>query len=98
MKSTLYFASYAMLLVLPSLFFHSCKSDNATTANAKKAVDPIFANAVPFRDFELDATAGDTLKLSEGTNIIVPGGTFVDASGTAVIGKVQLHYRAFYTA
>lgn len=81
-----------------SLAVSSCKSSGKPTAdNTRRAVDPALTTPVPFRDFEVDADKDDTLKLEEGTNIFIPGGTFVDASGAAIKGKVQMHYRAFYT-
>jgi hypothetical protein len=98
MKSPLLKVLPVLLAVVPTLFIFSCKSDKSTSDNTRKAVDAPLVTNVPFRDFDVNADAGDTLKLNEGTDIFIPGGTFVDAKGAPVNGKVQLHYRAFYTA
>ena len=93
----------AIFLITPiaavgvALTVYFSKSHNTISGNTHKAVDPVVQTPVPFRDFEVNADRDDTLKLEEGTKIFIPSGTFVDASGKAVTGKIQLHYRAFYS-
>lgn len=87
----------ALSAALVLVHFASCKSENPGGANTRHAVDPSLANNVPFRNFDIDANAGDMVKLAEGTYIYIPGGLFIDKAGKAVTGRVQLHYRAFYT-
>jgi hypothetical protein len=84
------------LAILSALAIFSCQSPQAIDTT-RKAVDPPLANTVPFRDFEVNADAGDTIELNEGTRIYIPGGIFQDENGKRVTGNVQLHYRAFYT-
>src|ERR1051325_9931533 len=87
----------ALLAILPAIFIFSCKPNSSTVDTTRKAVDAPLVKNIPFRDFDVNAENGDTLRLSEGTDIFIPGGTFVDQKGFPVKGKVQLHYRAFYT-
>lgn len=89
--------SRALFLAVPLLLFFSCKQEQGSGANTRHAVNPVLTADVPFRDFEIDVAAGDTIELEEGTRLYVPSNIFVDASGNPVTGKVQLHYRAFYT-
>lgn len=98
MKRLAFPFSRALFLAVPLLLFFSCKQEQGSGANTRHAVNPVLTADVPFRDFEIDVAAGDTIELAEGTNIYVPANIFVDASGRPVTGKVQLHYRAFYTA
>ncbi len=81
---------------MPLILF-SCKSDKSTAETTRKAVDPQLMSAIPFQDFDIDVSANDTILLPEGTNIYIPKEAFVDGNGDEVRGKVQLHYRAFYT-
>lgn len=99
MKRTFLLSYRALLvLVLPAaLVSTSCKQDRPMSDNTRHAVEPMLANNVPFRDFDVEASNGDTITLPEGTTIYVPAGIFIDANGAPVKGTVKLHYRAFYT-
>lgn len=97
MKTTTLNLLRALPAALLLLHFAACKSESSTGANTRRAVDPVLASNVPFRDFNIDAVNGDTIDLPEGTSIYIPGGIFADKNGKPVNGNVQLHYRAFYT-
>ena len=74
-----------LAVVLPAaLVSASCKQEHSGDTT-RHAVDAPLANNVPFRDFDVEATNGDTITLPEGTTIYVPAGIFVDASGAPVV-------------
>lgn len=92
-----FLGTIGICLIAMPLFMFSCKSDKPTAETTRKAVDPQLMEAIPFQDFNVDVSANDTIRLPEGTNIYIPTGTFVDEKGEPVSGRVQLHYRAFYS-
>ncbi|MBI3511627.1 MAG: hypothetical protein HY064_13280 [Bacteroidetes bacterium] len=97
MKNSHFIPLCALAAALTCLCFASCKPDQKTAGNTRHAVDPALKDDVPFRDFDVDVANDDTVRLGEGTNIYIPKNIFVDANGNPVNGKIQLHYRAFYT-
>src|SRR5262249_30442878 len=95
MKTRYFSPARFFAVALPILLLASCQPGAENTKNP--AVNPPLITNVPFQDFDIDAQAGDTISLTDGTNIYVPQNIFVDQNGKPVSGKVQLHYRAFYT-
>src|SRR5574337_759218 len=96
MKTSMLTPARLLAVALPVLFLVSCKP--GTTDNAKgPSVNPPLMTDVPFQNFDIDAQGGDTVRLTDGTSIYIPQSIFIDQNGKPVTGKVQLHYRAFYT-
>jgi hypothetical protein len=96
MKTPLRFCLRTLAFALPVLCISSCQPGKGNDST-RRAVDPVLATEMPFQDFEINGTAGDTVRLTDGTSIYIPPGIFVDGNGKPVNGNVQLHYRAFYT-
>lgn len=98
MKTTLFNRTRTFSAALLLLCAASCnQGSNQADNTRRRAVDPALQNDVPFRDFTVNADNGDTITLTEGTQIFIPAGIFVNTKGEPVKGDVQLHYRAFYS-
>ena len=98
MKKAFFIRTGSLSAALLVLALASC-GPGAKTADytRRKAVDRVLTDDVPFRDFNVNTAKSDTIKLAEGTEIVIPPGIFVDKDGKQVNGDVQIHYRAFYT-
>ncbi|MFL5766111.1 MAG: hypothetical protein ACJ77K_19355 [Bacteroidia bacterium] len=52
----------------------------------------------PLTDLVIDNSKDSTIVFSTGSLITIPAGSFEDESGTALSGKVEIHYREFHDA
>ncbi len=85
------FVSFAIL----GLQYCQNPSEDSTSA----VVNPPFKGVdVSYQLFELEATAGKTIKLENGTSIVIPADIFVDKEENPIRGKVFLKYREFHNA
>jgi hypothetical protein len=63
---------------------------------AKRFVNPpIPAADVPFSDYTVDASKGDTIMYPTGSVLLFPPDAFVDKNGKVIKGKVDIKYREF---
>jgi hypothetical protein len=70
--------------------------ETTTPTTANRFIDPPIKSAdVPYEEYEVDATKGDTLVYPTGSIILFPPNAFVDETGKPVTGKVQVKYREF---
>lgn len=88
----------SILLVIIAIFgLQYCQTSN--NSGVSEVVNPPFKNIdVSYNTFELDASKGKTLKMDNGTRIIIPANAFVDANGNQITGKVFIKYREFHNA
>ncbi len=56
---------------------------------------PILSGDIPFSDYTVDASKGDTIMYSSGTILLFPPNAFVDNKGELIKGKVNIQYREF---
>ena len=69
---------------------------NSKTVTAKRFVNPpIPAADVPFSDYTVDASKGDTIMYPSGSVLLFPPDAFVDKNGKLIKGKVNIKYREF---
>ncbi|CAN5203816.1 hypothetical protein BH09BAC5_BH09BAC5_28580 [soil metagenome] len=98
MKNTLFLRTGKISAAVLLLLTTACNQDaKIAESTVRKAVDPVLQNNLAFRNFTVNSDKADTISISEGTQLFIPPGTFVDENGKAVTGDVQIHYRAFYT-
>lgn len=80
---------------ITSLFLGSCKKDDdsGTTINGVKgseALEILFSKSIPqAQTFTVDVTTISTLAGTEGTTIIIPANSIVDADGIEITGNVE---------
>lgn len=71
-------------------------SGSAFQQNGKRRITPpVKGLNVAFAAYSLDAVHGGTLEHGSGSKLVFPANAFVDASGNAVTGKVDIQYREF---
>lgn len=56
---------------------------------------PVNGVDVPYKEYAVDASKGDTLYYSSGSIILFPPNSFVDKEGNVINGNVQVKYREF---
>jgi len=76
-----------------------CKNENEEKKEKDAFINPPFEKLDPvFNEFSIDNQTADTLELESGTKLYIPKNAFVDSSGSAVTGNVNLKYREFHDA
>jgi hypothetical protein len=79
------------------LFILSCARNNHSVSRV--SVKPPFEKLqTGDATYEIDAATGGTLKMNNGTRIVVPAGAFTDVKSNIIKKKVQLQYREFHNA
>jgi hypothetical protein len=92
MKTKTHFISGLALFSLFLSFFSCSNKPGNITQCPFKNVD------VAFNSFETDPSKGDTIKMENGSSIVIPPDAFVDSDGNAITDKVQIKYREFHNA
>lgn len=63
--------------------------------NTRCVNPPIPSGDIPFSDYAVDASKGDTIMYHSGTVLLFPPNAFVDKNGELIKGKVNIKYREF---
>ncbi|MCX6293961.1 MAG: hypothetical protein NT127_06675 [Sphingobacteriales bacterium] len=85
----------AAIIVLIILIISKCNCRSETNTVAKFVNPPIKQADVPFTDYTVDASKGDTIMYSSGSVLLFPPDAFVDKNGNVVKGDVKIKYREF---
>jgi len=89
----------AVIIVVIILIISKCNCRSETNINTNKVVKfvnpPIKQADVPFSDFVVDASRGDTIMYSSGSVLLFPPDAFVDKNGNVVKGNINIKYREF---
>ena len=75
-----------------------CNRDKPTSDALRFVNPPIAAADIPFSDFTVDASKGDTILYKSGTVLLFPKDAFVDKNGKIVDGQVNIKYREFHNS
>lgn len=93
-------AAVALLLVVGYFMLFENTRSNIPPATQSLIASP-FDNKkidVGYNQWEMDAEKPKVFQLKNGSNIHVPAQAFVNKSGQAISGKVQIKYREFHNA
>jgi hypothetical protein len=95
-KSILIIAAIIVVIIL-IISKCNCRSESKTNTNTvvKFVHPPIQQADVPFSDFVVDASRGDTIMYSSGSVLLFPPDAFVDKNGNVVKGNINIKYREF---
>ena len=77
----------------------SLEENNTKTVvvNQRPTVDPPLKGIdVPMKEYNIEAGKGGTIRLENGSYIVVPANAFTSLNGEPVKGKVKLEYREFH--
>lgn len=85
----------AAIIVLIILIISKCNCRSETNTVVKFVNPPIKQADVPFSDYVVDASRGDTIMYSSGSVLLFPPDAFVDKNGNVVKGKINIKYREF---
>ncbi len=85
----------AAIIVLIILIISKCNCRSETNTVVKFVHPPIEQADVPFSDFVVDASRGDTIMYSSGSVLLFPPDAFVDKNGNVVKGNINIKYREF---
>ena len=96
-RKLLYFAAIIILIIL---LISKCNcSSKSTVQSTDESVSfvkpPISTVDVPYTDYSVDASKGDTVVYRSGSIILFPPNAFVDENGKPIEGNVQVKYREF---
>jgi hypothetical protein len=88
------------LIAALTFFLVSCnqadKTKSKTNALIDNAIMPPLADVnIPYSEYRIDASKGDTLLYKTGSIILFPPNSFVDKDGNLIQGLVQVRYREF---
>jgi hypothetical protein len=91
---------YSAFVLLVFIVAGACKQQDKSAAVTDKQPNkfinpPIKGVDVPYKEYTVDAAAGDTLTHPNGSVLVFPPNSFVDEGGNAITGKVQVKYREF---
>ncbi len=83
------------IIIFSILILVGCKQEESGKYN-RQFINPSIENAqIPFREYLVDASKGDTLVYKTGSIILFPPNSFIDKDGNIVKGNVQVKYREF---
>ncbi len=92
-----------LLFLLVCLCFIQCTTEQATNPQAEatpkalpKVAPPVPGADIAFQRFEIDAEAGGSFELPNGSKVTIPSQALVDATGQPVTGIVSVNYREFH--
>jgi hypothetical protein len=85
----------AAIIVVIILIISKCNCRSETNTVVKFVNPPIKQADVPFSDFVVDASRGDTIMYSSGSVLLFPPDAFVDKNGNVVKGNINIKYREF---
>ena len=89
----------AAIIVLIILIISKCNCRSETNTNTNKVVKfvnpPIKQADVPFSDYVVDASKGDTIMYKSGSVLLFPPNAFLDKNGNVVKGNINIKYREF---
>ncbi len=74
------------------------ENDQLAAAVIQQIIPALADIEVPVQKFTVKASNAQTLRLPSGSSIELPEAAFVDASGTAIRGDVELTFREFHNA
>ena len=90
--------SVAAVVIFCLLLLYKCNCRSPKTETSTSFINPPIKSAdVPFQDYNIDASRGDTLLYPSGSILLFPPNAFVDKAGNVVNGNVQVKYREFST-
>lgn len=80
------------------IFIAGCNQEDnkkiTAVVQSERLIKPPLSNAdVPYKEYSVDASKGDTLFYSSGSIILFPPNSFVDKNGKIISGQVQVKYR-----
>lgn len=91
-----YAAAAASAIAIAGLVYYML-IDKEDASATQAFINPPVADIVVKPDvYEIDANRDTTLRMSSGTTVFIPAGSFADASGAPVSGKLLIHYREFH--
>jgi hypothetical protein len=85
----------AAIIIVIILIISKCNCGSKTNTVAKFVNPPIHQADVPFSDYVVDASRGDTIIYSSGSVLLFPPVAFVDKNGNVVKGNINIKYREF---
>jgi hypothetical protein len=85
----------AAIIVVIILIISKCNCRSETNTVVKFVHPPIQQADVPFSDYVVDASRGDTIMYSSGSVLLFPPDAFVDKNGNVVKGNINIKYREF---
>jgi hypothetical protein len=85
----------AAIIVVIILIISKCNCRSKTNTITKFVHPPIKQADVPFSDYVVDASRGDTIMYSSGSVLLFPPDAFVDKNGNVVKGNINIKYREF---
>ncbi len=89
-----------IIIIIVMIVKCNCKYESNEPVVIKKKVErfvnpPLPTADVPFTNYTVDATKGDTLLYPSGSIVLFPPNSFVDKNGKLIEGNVQVKYREF---
>jgi len=89
-------ATIALVIILiVILMIAKCNCYTKTVTAVRFVNPPIPSGDIPFSDYAVDASKGDTIMYASGTVLLFPPNSFVDKNGKLIEGKVEIKYREF---
>ena len=85
----------AAIIVVIILIISKCNCRSKTNTVVNFVHPPIKKADVPFSDYVVDASRGDTIIYSSGSVLLFPPDAFVDKNGNVVKGNINIKYREF---
>jgi hypothetical protein len=85
----------AAIIVVIILIISKCNCRSKTNTVVKFVHPPIKQADVPFSDYVVDASRGDTIMYLSGSVLLFPPDAFVDKNGNVVKGNINIKYREF---
>jgi len=85
----------AAIIVVIILIISKCNCRSKTNTVVNFVHPPIQQADVPFSDYVVDASRGDTIMYSSGSVLLFPPDAFVDKNGNVVKGNINIKYREF---
>ena len=91
-----YTVAAASAIAIAGLAYYLLGAKEAAGATQAFINPPVADVVVKPGACEIDANRDTTLLMNSGTTVFIPAGSFVDASGAPVSGKILIHYREFH--
>lgn len=89
--------SLAGIAVIVSIaFVKNPSNEKQSTVFKNKVSQPLKNVDIDYENYIVDAAKSTILKYKSGSKIIIPDNAFLDKSGKAVVGEVNIKYREFH--
>ena len=85
----------AVIILIIILMIAKCNCRTPVKISERFVNPPIPSADIPFSDYTVESSKGDTIMYPSGSVLLFPKDAFVDKNGKVVQGKVNIKYREF---